>query len=153
MSEGTTATGLPPGASAYRRTAIFTETTIPPGLLGRHSTAPGVWGLIHVLEGRLLYRVLDRPSERLLDPAAPPGLVEPGVPHQIAPLGQVKFQVEFYRMPDPSPDSPPLAGGLPSGRPEAGPKEEGEGSKLKPRARPGLTGRSSAGHSPQQSSR
>jgi tellurite resistance-related uncharacterized protein len=77
---------------------VFTETSVPSGLLGRHRTAPGTWALIHVLEGRLLYRVLDPPSERILDPAEPPGVVEPGVPHQVALLGPVRFQVEFHRM-------------------------------------------------------
>jgi tellurite resistance-related uncharacterized protein len=89
---------LPPGCQPYRSTKVFTEATVPPGLLGRHCTVPGTWALIRVLEGRMLYRVLEPPSERVLDPPSPPGLVEPGVPHQIAPLGELRFQVEFYRM-------------------------------------------------------
>ncbi len=51
-----------------------------------------------MLEGRLLYRVLDPLSERVLDPSGAPGLVEPRVPHEVAPLGPVRFQVEFHRM-------------------------------------------------------
>ncbi len=90
-------TGLPPGCEAYRSTAVFTEATIPPGLLRSHRTAPGVWALIRVLEGRLLYRVLDPPSEHVLDPSGVPGLVQPGVAHEVAPLGPVRFQVDFYR--------------------------------------------------------
>lgn len=89
---------LPPGCEPYRSTPLFTEATVPPGLLRSHRTAPGTWGLIRVLEGRLLYRVLDPASERVLDPAGAPGLVEPGVPHEVAPLGPVRFQVEFHRM-------------------------------------------------------
>ena len=88
----------PPGCEAYRGTPVFTETTIPPGLLRRHRTATGTWAVIHVLEGRLLYRVLEPPSERVLDPSSPPGVVEPGVPHQVAPLGKLRFRVEFYRV-------------------------------------------------------
>ena len=91
-------TGLPPGCEAYRRTPVFTEATIPSGLLRAHRTAPGVWALIRVLEGRLLYRVLDPLSERVLDPSAAPGLVQPGVAHEVAPLGPVRFQLEFHRM-------------------------------------------------------
>lgn len=98
MTDTPTPAGLPPGSTNYRSTPLFTETTVPAGLLGRHATAPGVWGLIRVQEGRLLYRVLEPLSERVLDPAAPPGLVEPTVPHQVAPLGPVRFQVEFYRV-------------------------------------------------------
>ena len=89
---------LPPGCEAYRSTPVFTEATIPPGLLRSHRTAPGTWELIRVLEGRLLYRVLDPPSECVLDPTTAPGVVEPSVPHEVAPLGPVRFQVEFHRM-------------------------------------------------------
>ncbi|QDJ11612.1 hypothetical protein HVPorG_04815 (plasmid) [Roseomonas mucosa] len=89
---------LPPNCEPYRSTPVFTEATVPPGLLREHRTAPGTWALICVLEGRLLYRVLDPPSERLLDPSTAPGLVEPGVPHEVAPLGPVRFQVVFHRM-------------------------------------------------------
>ncbi|HJS85525.1 MAG TPA: DUF1971 domain-containing protein [Acetobacteraceae bacterium] len=90
--------GLPAGCEAYRRTPVFTEATVPDGLLRAHRTAPGTWALIHVLEGQLLYRVLDPPSERVLEPSAAPGVIEPGVPHEVAPLGPVRFQVEFHRM-------------------------------------------------------
>ena len=51
-----------------------------------------------MLEGRLLYRVLDPLPERVLDPKGTPGLVEPGVPHAVVPRGPVRFQVEFHRM-------------------------------------------------------
>ena len=90
---------LPPGLERVRSTPVFTENTTPPGLLRRHRTAPGTWGLIRVLEGRLLYRVLDPPSERVLDPSRAPGVVAPGVPHEVAPLGPVRFLVEFHRAP------------------------------------------------------
>ena len=49
-------------------------------------------------EGRLLYRMLDPPSERVRDPAVAPGLVQPSVPHEVALLGHVRLQVEFHRM-------------------------------------------------------
>ncbi len=89
---------LPPGCEATRSTSVFTEATVPPGLLRSHRTVPGTWGLIRVLEGRLLYRVLDPVSERVLDATGTPDLIEPGVPHEVAPLGPVRFQVEFHRM-------------------------------------------------------
>ncbi|MDQ2802947.1 MAG: DUF1971 domain-containing protein [Pseudomonadota bacterium] len=93
---------LPEGVAPYRSTPVFTEASIPSGLLRSHRTGPGVWGLIHVLEGRLLYRVLDPVSERVLEPGLAPGVVEPGVPHEVAPLGAVRFQVEFHRTKAPS---------------------------------------------------
>ena len=97
--EAAGAGALPPGLQRVRSTPVFTEDTIPPGLLRRHRTAPGTWGLIRVLEGRLLCRVLDPPSKRVLDPTRAPGVVAPGVPHEVAPLGPVRFLVEFHRAP------------------------------------------------------
>lgn len=91
---------LPPNVRPYRRTDIFTETTIPKGLLRAHTTKEGAWALIHVVEGRLAYRIVDprRPrSETVLTSSTPPGLVEPTIEHEVEPLGAVKFYVEFHR--------------------------------------------------------
>ena len=91
---------LPDGLESYRKTEIFTEETVPAALLRAHNTKAGTWALIHVLEGRLLYRVSDErtpPSERVLVPGEPPGLVEPTIRHEVQPLGPVRFQVEFLR--------------------------------------------------------
>lgn len=88
---------LPPDVKPYRRTPEFTEETMPSGLKFSHRTKSGVWGRIVVLEGRLLYRILQSPVEELrLDPAHP-GVVEPEVEHEVQPLGRVRFYVQFYR--------------------------------------------------------
>ena len=94
---------LPAGLRLVRSTPVFTEATVPAGLLRRHRTAPGTWGLIRVLEGRLLLRVLDPPGERMLDPAHAPGVVGPAVPHEVRPLGPARFLVEFHRAPETPP--------------------------------------------------
>jgi len=91
---------LPPDVRPYRRTPDFTEATVPAGLLRAHTTKEGVWGLIHVLEGALAYRISDprRPaSETVLVPGAPPGVVEPTILHEVEPLAGVRFYVEFHR--------------------------------------------------------
>jgi hypothetical protein len=54
-----TALSLPFDAKPYRRTAIFTETTIPAGLRNAHTTKEGSWAAIHVLEGTLIYKITD----------------------------------------------------------------------------------------------
>ena len=97
---------LPEGVSAYKRTATFTEETLPAGLLGEHRTRAGVWGVIHVLRGEVLYRILDprgedpgtepAPEEHLLSPESP-GIVEPTVPHHLVLRGPVELYVEFHR--------------------------------------------------------
>lgn len=83
------------GAAPYKRTPIFDEMTLPPGLRREHRTKPGVWAVIRILEGRLLYRVLDPPSETILDPDHP-GLIRPDQPHLVEPLEPMRMQVEFY---------------------------------------------------------
>ncbi len=91
---------LPSGLSPYRRTDIFTQDTVPAGLLKAHSTKAGIWGLIHVVEGELTYRIVDgrrAAAERILTPATQPGLVEPEILHEVAPRGAVRFFVEFHR--------------------------------------------------------
>ena len=91
---------LPDDVRPYRRTDVFTEHTVPAGLLRAHTTKAGVWGVIHVLAGRLAYRIVDdrrSPSERVLSPNAPPGIVEPTILHEVEPLGPVQFFVEFHR--------------------------------------------------------
>jgi tellurite resistance-related uncharacterized protein len=89
-------------ATPYKCTPVFDENTLPAGLRREHRTKPGVWGIIRVLEGRLRYRVLDPASETILDPEHP-GLVLPGQPHLVEPLGTVRMQVEFYDcLPDPA---------------------------------------------------
>jgi len=94
---------IPARAKPYKRTPEFTEQTVPVGLVGRHKTMPEVWGMIHVTEGSLVYRILEPDiEEHLLEPARP-GIVEPQVPHQVQIVGPVRFYVEFYRM---DPDTP-----------------------------------------------
>lgn len=57
---------LPPGLNAYKRTPFFDENTVPPGLRREHLTKDNVRALIHVLEGKLLYRILSPPSAHSL---------------------------------------------------------------------------------------
>lgn len=88
-------TELPEGLTAYRQTPVFDCTTVPAGLRKSHRTKAGVWALIHVLEGRLRYRRLEPFSEQILSPETP-GVVHPQQPHEVEPLGEVQFYVEFY---------------------------------------------------------
>lgn len=90
---------LPPDVAPYSRTPEFTEATVPAGLLRAHSTKAGAWGMIHVIEGRLAYRITDpkRPATETILTADQPGVVEPTILHEVAPLGPVRFYVEFHR--------------------------------------------------------
>ena len=93
------AAAIPSGLTFYKSTADFTEATVPQGLLRAHSTKEGVWGRICVVEGALLYRVLDsrrRQREFVLTPGIA-GVVEPTILHEVEASGPVRFRVDFYR--------------------------------------------------------
>ena len=90
---------LPEGLHSVRRTADFTEETVPSALMNDHATKEGSWGLIHVDSGQLRYRVTDprrAPFETILTPESGPGIVEPTVRHHVEPIAAVRFHVEFY---------------------------------------------------------
>jgi tellurite resistance-related uncharacterized protein len=88
---------LPRDATPYHRTPEFSESTLPDALRRRHTTKPGVWARIRVIEGTLRYRILaPQTREHVLTPGRP-GIVEPEVPHEVEPIGRVRFYVEFLR--------------------------------------------------------
>lgn len=86
---------LPPNVIAYKKTPLFTNKTVPPGLLHDHRTKAGTWGLIQVQSGALQYTIQGKETH-VLTPGSP-GVVEPGITHCVTPLGEVIFFVEFYR--------------------------------------------------------
>ena len=86
---------LPDNVVAYQRTNLFTQDSVPPGLLKNHSTKEGVWGLIQVENGQLEYTIENK-EIHILTPEKS-GVVEPTVTHHVKPLGEVLFSVEFYR--------------------------------------------------------
>ena len=87
---------IPSDVEAYRRTPVFTAHTVPAGLLKNHATKPGVWGVITVLAGRLVYTISTTGERHLLTPGVA-GIVEPEQLHHVTPDGDVSFYVEFYR--------------------------------------------------------
>ena len=88
---------LPVHVERYKQTPEFTQDTVPAGLLAAHQTKAGTWGRIVVLAGRLEYRILEPALEVILLDPDTPGIVEPTVLHEVAPVGEVRFRVEFYR--------------------------------------------------------
>ncbi len=86
----------PQGLVAYKRTPEFTELSVPAGLLKSHSTKAGVWAKIHVLSGQLLFRDLLHGQDHLLE-TGEHKLVFPQAEHEVAPIGETRFFVEFHR--------------------------------------------------------
>jgi tellurite methyltransferase len=88
---------FPDGLHEYKRTPVFTEDSIPAGLLNDHNTKLGVWGLIHVEEGTLLYTVHASQAHTHVLNAVDKGLVAPLMKHRVEARGKVKFFVAFHR--------------------------------------------------------
>ncbi len=88
---------LPQDVVAYKQTPVFTEDSVPRGLLRDHNTREGVWGKIVILEGTLEYRIQEPDLEVIELSPDKFGVVEPKIKHHIKPLGSVRFYVEFYR--------------------------------------------------------
>lgn len=88
---------LPSGYQPYKRTSELTTGSIPEALQRQHSTKPGVWAVIHVLEGRLRY-IVEAPlaREQSLE-AGDRAVIVPEVLHRVAPEGEVRFFIEFHR--------------------------------------------------------
>ena len=91
---------------ACRSTSIFRvrisytpnlPPTIPASLLRSHSTTPGVWGKIVVLEerleGPLEYRILETALETCELRPSFSGVVEPTIKYEVEPIGQLRFCV------------------------------------------------------------
>ncbi|HEX8444331.1 MAG TPA: DUF1971 domain-containing protein [Allosphingosinicella sp.] len=92
---------IPPEMSVYKRTPQFRSDTVPAALLRAHSTKADTWGRIRVVEGTLIYRVVDARRQRrewVLTPLDQ-GVVEPTILHEVELTGAVTFFVEFLREP------------------------------------------------------
>lgn len=89
--------GWPAGLAPYKRSPEFTETTVPAGLLRHHSTKAGVWGCLHVLQGRLRFHDIPSASDRILEEGSHP-VIFPERQHEVAPLGKVRFFIEFWAL-------------------------------------------------------
>lgn len=100
MSALDPAARMPPGLTQYKSTPLFDARTTPPALQGEHSTKSGVWGQIQVRSGRLRYVVTDPARTALsidLAPGDPRGIIEPTILHRVELIGDVEFQVDFWK--------------------------------------------------------
>ncbi len=88
---------LPDHLELYKSTPIFTEDTIPKGLLKQHNTKAGTWGKVVILEGEINYNILPPYDETILLSPQKCGIVEPQVYHQLELQGAVKLRVDFYK--------------------------------------------------------
>lgn len=88
---------LPKEVSCYAKTPEFTEQSMPENLQESHRTKAGTWAKIVVREGALLFRILEPKAYETELRLGKPGVIEPETAHEVKPLGNVRFAIEFYR--------------------------------------------------------
>jgi tellurite resistance-related uncharacterized protein len=89
---------LPEDVAVYSRTPEYSQENVPDSFLGRsHSTKAGVWARIRVIEGSVRYRILEPQLEEVVLTPDHPGVVEPKIVHEVEPIGDARFYIEFLR--------------------------------------------------------
>ncbi len=86
---------IPADLVKYSESPVFTQNTIPASLQRDHQTKPGVWGRIVVSHGSLSYKRKGRVAETVS--VGDRATIYPCELHSVAPLGEVRFRVEFLR--------------------------------------------------------
>jgi tellurite resistance-related uncharacterized protein len=87
---------LPECLRFVRSTQVWDEQTLPRGLRRGHRIAGGTWGRIVVHRGRLHFRTATEPPlEVVVDPSMTQA-VPPDVEHEVAPIGAVRFSIDFF---------------------------------------------------------
>lgn len=87
---------FPLGLSAYKKTSVFTQQTIPKGFRRAHSTKAGVWALIIVVSGQVQYVIDDLDGRCLVLDRHVNGVIAPQMMHHLKVIGDVELYVEFY---------------------------------------------------------
>lgn len=77
-------------AMPYRSTPVFTHDTLPEALRRAHSTKAGVWGLLKVLKGSILY-VIEETGERQLIHAPHSVVILPQQLHSVDPRSDMEM--------------------------------------------------------------
>lgn len=86
---------LPAGLKPYRRTPVFDRETVPQALLNDHATKAGVWGMLHVLRGELVYRIAGTSEVHVLG-GPDRAVIEPEVLHSVELRDDAAFFIEFW---------------------------------------------------------
>ena len=91
---------MPDAFVPYKRTAEFTDSTVPKGLLRSHATKKGVWGKVFVTAGKLRYTA-EYPADFTIElENGEFEIIVPELKHSISLYKGSKFYVEFYKKAD-----------------------------------------------------
>ena len=90
---------IPEGLEKFSESPIFDQDTTPDALKQDHQVKSGVWGRLVVFDGALEYLVAGTPEIARRIEATGHAIIEPEQLHSVRMIGDVRFQVEFYRQP------------------------------------------------------
>lgn len=90
---------LPSDVRLVRTTPELDEASVPPGLLGAHRVAEGVWGRLVVRSGSLRFVFDDDPHGARSVAAGGHVVIPPRRVHHLEIDQPVTFVVEFHRAP------------------------------------------------------
>lgn len=93
-------TTLPARMEMYRRSPDFRPDNLPQKLQSAHSTKAGTWGLLRVLEGKLLFRLEGAVDGERLVSAGETVVIESEILHSVSFVEPGRFFIEFYRQVD-----------------------------------------------------
>lgn len=88
---------LPDDLQVVRATDVWDERTMPAGLRRRHRVAAGSWGRLRVQQGEMRFRLCTGAAVDVVVRPGYPQPIPPEVEHEVEPLGEVSFFVEFLR--------------------------------------------------------
>lgn len=86
---------LPAGLTPTRTTPEFNAGTVPTGLLAAHRVADGVWGLLRVVAGEVVF-VLEESGVQRSMTTGTTQVIQPGVYHHVELSADARFVVEFH---------------------------------------------------------
>jgi tellurite resistance-related uncharacterized protein len=91
---------LPDGLQLVRTSPQWDDRTMPAGLKRSHRIAEGTWGRIVVHEGTLRFVAQTEPELNVIVGPHSTQAIPPEVEHNVEPIDQVCFEIEFLSIPD-----------------------------------------------------
>lgn len=91
---------LPDSLQLVRTSPQWDEHTMPAGLKRSHRIAVGTWGRIVVHEGHLRFAARTEPALNVIVGPGSTQAIPPDVEHDVQPLDQVCFSIDFLSIPE-----------------------------------------------------
>jgi tellurite resistance-related uncharacterized protein len=88
---------MPADVTLVRRTAEFTDQSVPPALRRSHQIASDVWGRLRVVAGTVVF--VFESEDAIAHTIAAGGHIDipPSTPHHVEPQPGSRFYIEFHR--------------------------------------------------------